>query len=317
MPLSISVVIPAYNRAKTISRCLDSVLSQTFRSLEVIVVDDCSTDDTAEIVRSYRDPSVRCVVLERNSGAQAARNRGIQESKGEWIAFQDSDDEWLPEKLERQVAALSALNFDPLTVLHTNAFSQDPSGKRSRIRLPRIEGDGAYLRLLTMPAPMFPGMLVSRKALDLIGLLDEQAPSFQEWDTAIRLARICRFVYLPEPLFVYHLHTGETISKSSRRDIEGYQYIVDKFRDEIISMCGEESYDRHLSFNALKAVGWGLQEEAFAILRKRRGPSLAAHVIGLLARVNAGKVLGGLLVKIAHIMRLAAWTMRPCKGRTG
>jgi glycosyltransferase involved in cell wall biosynthesis len=113
--LSVTVVIPAYNRAKTITYCLDSVCNQTVSPLEIIVVDDCSTDDTVAVVNDYSlsHSSVRCVVLEKNAGAQAARNRGIMEARGEWIAFQDSDDEWVSDKLEKQIAALAMVEFDP------------------------------------------------------------------------------------------------------------------------------------------------------------------------------------------------------------
>jgi len=104
---SISVILPTYNRVKTIRYCLDSVLAQTFSPAEIIIIDDCSTDDTVLIVGSYSEPRVRCIVLEKNFGAQAARNRGILEAKGEWIAFHDSDDEWMPDKLERQIQALA------------------------------------------------------------------------------------------------------------------------------------------------------------------------------------------------------------------
>jgi glycosyltransferase involved in cell wall biosynthesis len=275
LAISVSVVIPAYNRAKTIAYCLDSVCNQTVQPFEVIVVDDCSTDGTVDIVNNYSrlHPSVRCVVLERNSGAQAARNRGIVEAKGEWIAFQDSDDEWALEKLEKQITALEGLGFDPLLVVHTDAWRYDPaSGDRSVWNLPPCEGQ-VHANLLRSPAPLFPTMLTSKKALLQIGMLDENVPSYQEWDTAIRLATICRFVHLHEPLFVYHFHAGETISKNKMRDVEGYQYVVDKHRDDILRFCGAEVLNRHLASNALKAMRWGFYDEAKKILAKAIGSS--------------------------------------------
>lgn len=106
--VKISVVIPTYNREKTIRYCLDSVLNQTYSPIEIIVVDDCSTDMTVPVIKSYSDIRIRCIVLDKNSGAQAARNRGIKEAKGEWIAFQDSDDEWSSQnKLEYEIKILN------------------------------------------------------------------------------------------------------------------------------------------------------------------------------------------------------------------
>jgi glycosyltransferase involved in cell wall biosynthesis len=260
---AISVVIPVYNRAGAIRKCLESILRQTFSPLEVIVVDDCSTDATADIVRSFSDPRVRCIVLEKNSGAQAARNRGIREAKGEWIAFQDSDDEWLPDKLERQVKALADVGFDPWTVVHTNAIWRDTAtGNRLPIELPVTEGDNVYPLLLRRPAPMFQGMLVSRIALEKIGYLDEKVPSYQEWDTSIRLAKHCRFIYVRESLFVYNLHEAETISKNRLLDVKGYQYVMDKFKDEIIKICGEQTWQSHLYNQLLRCLNFKLWTEA-------------------------------------------------------
>lgn len=260
---AISVVIPAYNRAKTISYCLDSVLAQTVSPLEVIVVDDCSTDETVKIVNGYNNPKIKCIKLERNSGAQAARNRGIKEAKGDWVAFQDSDDEWRPNKLERQVKALSEVNFDPWTVVHTNATWLDSAtGRQLPVELPPVEGENVYPLLLAMPAPMFPGMLVSRAALEKVDFLDANVPSYQEWDTSIRLAKYCRFIYLREPLFIYHLQEGETISKSKNGDIMGYQYVIDKFEGEIKRVCGEEAWERHLFNQLIKCLNFKLWKES-------------------------------------------------------
>lgn len=266
-------MIPAYNRAGTILVCLKSVLAQTFSPFEVIVVDDCSTDETVRLVRSLDDPRVRCISLDKNSGAQAARNRGIMEAKGDWIAFQDSDDEWLSSKLEKQVKALEGVDYDPWTVVHTNSVWFDtPAGQRLSFEIPVVEGDNVYPLLLSGPAPMFQGMLVSHSALKRIGYLDEKVPSFQEWDTSIRLAQYCRFIYLREPLFIYHLHSGETISKNKLQDINGYQFVIQKFRNEIIRICGEETWSRHLYFQLKKCLNYGLWSEAdkyFRLIEKK------------------------------------------------
>ena len=100
----VSVIIPTYNRAKTIERAVDSVLAQTWKELEVIVVDDGSTDQTNEVLKAYGD-KIR-VIHRQNGGASAARNTGIKAATGEIISFLDSDDEWLPSKTERQVNLL-------------------------------------------------------------------------------------------------------------------------------------------------------------------------------------------------------------------
>ena len=239
----ISVVIPAFNRQDTISYCLDSVLAQTYKNLEVIVVDDCSTDSTVSIVRNHPDPRVRCVVLEKNSGAQAARNRGILEAKADWIAFQDSDDEWLPDKLEKQVSVLANADYDPWSFVYCNAYRFDKARGIKSIRLlPVVEGENQYSTLLQSPAPLYPTMITSKKALEKIGYLDEQVPSFQEWDTSIRLAKYCRITHLKEPLMVYHAGSGDAISGSATKHVEGLHYIISKYESDIKELCGEEAW---------------------------------------------------------------------------
>ena len=245
------------------SRCIDSVLAQTASPLEIIVVDDCSTDDTKQIVQINKKKGVRFIALETHLGAQAARNRGIWEAKGDWIAFQDSDDEWLPQKLEKQVDALKKYDYDPWTVVHTNAvWLNSATGQSALHEMSVIDGKNVYASLLATNGPLFPTFLVSKLALQKIGYLDEHVPTFQEWDTAIRLARECRFVHLREPLFVYHMNADDTISRNRSRDIAGYQYIIDKHESEIKRVCGYKTWERHLYIQLEKCLCFKLWTEA-------------------------------------------------------
>ena len=99
----VSVIMPSYNTAKFIKESINSVLNQTYESWELIIVDDCSTDNTDEIVTSFNDNRIIYVKNEKNSGAAVSRNKALKMARGKWIAFLDSDDVWLPEKLERQI----------------------------------------------------------------------------------------------------------------------------------------------------------------------------------------------------------------------
>lgn len=239
----ISVVIPAYNRQDTITYCLDSVVSQTYEKIEIIVVDDCSGDKTLSVVQSYPDSRVRCIIQDKNAGAQAARNRGIMDANGDWIAFQDSDDEWLPDKLEKQVAVLAESSFDQRSFVYGNAYRFDRSRDEKTLRLSRsVEGECPYAEMLLAPAPVFPTILASKKALEKIGYLDEKVPSFQEWDTAIQLARYCRFFHVKEPLMIYHVSNGDSISGNATRHVEGWRYIISKYEDDIRKLCGEATW---------------------------------------------------------------------------
>ena len=243
----ISVVVPSFNRAKTLPYCLDSILAQTYKDIEIIIVDDGSTDNTKCVVKNYLQNSNVKYFKQENAGAQSARNNGIQLAKGDWIAFLDSDDSWYPQKLELQTAELIKRKWNKYLVIHSNCFKYEiNTGKRELFEVPHTEGCEVYKALLTRPAPFFPAMLTSKKALIEIGGLDENVPAFQEWDTSIRLAKICEFVHMKIPLFDYYFHSGETISKSSTNHILGYQYILEKFKDEIINHCGVSIWKRHL-----------------------------------------------------------------------
>src|SRR5262245_18204916 len=103
IPPSVSIVIPTYNRANLIARSLQSVLDQSYEDFEILVIDDGSTDQTAAVVAGFRDQRIIYTRLARNSGAGGARNVGIKMSKGQFLAFQDSDDEWLPQKLAKHM----------------------------------------------------------------------------------------------------------------------------------------------------------------------------------------------------------------------
>lgn len=107
----VSIIMPSWNTGRFISESIDSVLAQTYKNWELIIVDDCSTDNTDEVVSAYQDPRIRYFKNEQNSGAALTRNRAIREAKGEWIAFLDSDDLWRPEKLEKQISFMKENNY--------------------------------------------------------------------------------------------------------------------------------------------------------------------------------------------------------------
>ena len=107
----VSVVLPTYNRERTLHRAINSVLQQTYHEIELIVVDDGSTDQTRSVVQAYKDERIR-YIYQSNQGACVARNRGVSEARGLYIAFQDSDDEWMEDKLERQIAYMEQTQAD-------------------------------------------------------------------------------------------------------------------------------------------------------------------------------------------------------------
>lgn len=238
----VSVVIPAHNREGTIEYCLQSVIHQTLPPHEILVVDDCSTDGTVAAAEKVGNPLVRIVRLPRNSGAQAARNAGIKAATGDWIAFQDSDDEWLPNKLELQLRCALAAGCQ--VVISDGLVLK--GNKTTPYLVNEFAGD-CYKRLLTGPGPMFQGLLAKRTCFEAAGYLDEHVPAFQEWDTCLLLARHFRFGYVNVPLYKYHLHEGETISKDPARGARGVEYFFRKHLPEIKSVAGRQAYLDHVA----------------------------------------------------------------------
>ncbi len=285
-PLRISVVIPSFDRARVLGRSLDSVLGQTLPPFEVIVVDDGSGDDTERVVRE-RDPEVvRYLRQPQRSGAQAARNRGIREARADWIAFQDSDDEWLPDKLERQVALLAEREFDPWTVVHGSGIVREAAGLGQEMGRRLLTEEDALEILLRRPATLFPALLVSRAALERVGPLDEQLPAFQEWDTSIRLARVCRFVAPAEPVFVYDRTAADAISGSPLADVRGYEHVIEKFRGEIIGRAGPAAWQEHRRVLVRRALDYGLWDEAGRLLSLAPGRDVHHHAYALCRRLR-------------------------------
>lgn len=128
----VSIIMPSYNTAKYIAETVQSVLAQTYQNWELIIVDDCSTDDTDEVIKPFlSDSRIRYLKNEKNSGAAVSRNRALREAKGKWIAFLDSDDLWMPEKLEKQIAFMkeNGYHFSYTDYVEIDETSK-PNGKR-------------------------------------------------------------------------------------------------------------------------------------------------------------------------------------------
>lgn len=217
---SVSVIIPAYNYARFLPEAIDSALSQTLKPLEVIVVDDGSTDDTEAVLERYAGEIH--IIKQRNAGVSAARNAGIRASRGELIAFLDADDMWLPTKLERQVAHLNA---HPGTGLVHCGLYYCKGTQRTHPRSGRERFQGACYAEFFADRPSYPStptILVLRSALYGAGLFDEALHRSEDLDMWIQLAREYEFGYVDEPLVLVRLH--EPHEKNLSADIRRFAH---------------------------------------------------------------------------------------------
>lgn len=150
----VSVIIPTYNRARLLSRAVSSVLRQTYEDHEIIIVDDCSIDDTPQVIQSYADPRIRSVRHNRNAGLPTSRNTGIQMARGEYVAFLDDDDECLPERLELQSAGLDANPNVGLIYGWIEEFNDETGHHRIPVGQNTHRGRAAFDAALTGLSPM-------------------------------------------------------------------------------------------------------------------------------------------------------------------
>ncbi len=204
MPIpSVSVIIPSYNRAEELPRAIRSAAGQSLAPLEILVIDDASTDATAEIVERLGEPRLRLIRHERNRGAAAARNTGILHARGEWIAFLDSDDEWAADKLLRQVQAVSSA--PPETLACVCGFVFDDRRHRSR-KVISLHGRAGTKAALVWGCAVSPGstLLVARRVFATVGNFDERLRRLEDWDWLMRFAHHYSFAAVAEPLATVH-----------------------------------------------------------------------------------------------------------------
>ena len=201
---TVSVVLPVFNGEASIGRAARSVLGQTISDLELIVVDDGSTDRTNEVVSGYSEPRLEFIRLEKNSGPAAARNAGVSRARGEYIAFLDSDDEWLPAKLERQ---LELIVDSPAAIgISTTGFRiHRVATNRFQDIIPDSDADW-YRQQLTMCA-LGPGstLTVKREVFSQVGTFDVALRRFEDWDWMIRCLAVREIVICPSVLAILHV----------------------------------------------------------------------------------------------------------------
>jgi glycosyltransferase involved in cell wall biosynthesis len=227
----ISVIIPTYNRSQLIGRSIKSVLNQTYRNFELIIVDDCSTDNTEEVVASFKDERIRYVRREKNGGEAAARNTGIKAARYDYIAYQDSDDEWFPEKLARQVELLE--NAPPqIGVIYTGFWKADRQ-KKTYIPFAWVnQKDGDIHReLLKGNFVGSPVVLVKKECFNKAGLFDERFRNTVDWEMWLRISKFYHFRCVDEPLAIAH-YDADNISYNPDTLIKSLELVLEMYREE-------------------------------------------------------------------------------------
>ncbi|QSG11345.1 Glycosyl transferase family 2 [Halapricum desulfuricans] len=288
----VSVVVPTYDRPVKLRRAVETVRAQTYRPVELVVVDDHSPEPAADALADFdvEEISLRVVRHEENRGANAARNTGIREATGEFVAFLDDDDRWEPEKLKRQIETFEA-GGESVGFVYTGARYVYDDGERL------ITNDlrGSVTRQILAGASVaeFSAVMVRTSVIERAGLPDERLPSWQDHEWFLRLSLHCTFDVVPEPLTVRHWdHEGRIGQDFEKRRDVSFPLFVEKHRE----LAREYGLERRFVASLLETLvlsaaqnGYYSDARRLAFRAVRTDPTLPTPWLYLLACLG-GKV---------------------------
>lgn len=265
----VSVIIPSYNRAYMLPRALESLLKQTYTNWEALVVDDASTDNTEETVRQFeaKDKRIRFFKLDKNSGACVARNVGIENAKGTYTTFLDSDDEYFPKKIELQVKCFETSAIENLGVVSCGRedardgvvyLKWIPTKKgnivKNLLQKERVGANTSFLMVKTA--------FIKQHNI----LFDPEMPAGQDWDFLIRVCLHANFDFVPEPLVTIHHHSGERVY-TGERSLIAFEKQYQKNKD--LLQKDSAVHDKFLMKMVSQNYVYGHADKAVEILKTR------------------------------------------------
>lgn len=263
----ISVILPTYNRAYCLEASMNSVLNQSYPDLELIIVDDGSDDGTKELVENMQqtDPRVRYFYTQINQGAAAARNYGIERASGDYLAFQDSDDLWRPEKLSLQMKQMDEKKADFCyhEVQCNFGNGQYAILPQQQVPVHKKEGD-IYEQMLYENLVDCPSLLVKRGCIDRIGMFDTQMKALEDYDLALLLAREYRAAFVNQVLLDSG-YTPGSVSLQAVNYLNASCYLVAKYKADYLAT---NTLNHRLERILEDSKRIGLQEQYIALLEK-------------------------------------------------
>lgn len=264
----VTVIIPVYNRERTIKRSIDSVLAQSYANIELIIVDDGSSDGTLRVVNSYQDRRMKLICLNRNSGANVARNIGISVAQGEYIAFQDSDDEWMKDKLEIQIKYLESTGnkvcYCPYFLCRNKEIKIIPRHPENK----ELYEEQIQTILRKKNVISTQTLVIHKEVVKTVGIFDETLRRLQDYEFVIRVCQHYKIGYIEKPLVnVYRMN--DSISNNKPALIDSYKKILVRH----IDFVDFESFLRSYLFNCewydTKKIYWTYLDEILEIKEKR------------------------------------------------
>lgn len=304
----ISAVITTWNRSKMLNRAIQSVLAQTFSDFELLILDNSSTDDTALVARSFRDPRIR-YIKHPPVNIAGARNIGLHESAGEYLAFLDDDDEWLPEKLADELSvfekdATRKIGFVYGAYIHVD----EATGKTFETIYPKHRGD-VYAYAVSHE-DTFTGAasnpMLRKSAVVEVGGYDERVTTGEDYEMFLRLAKRYEFDYVSKPVLKIYIHVGYRLSHQVEAYINTEKIIYEKHYDFISSRPPVNA--RYLQVIAGRLLRVGKPREARVYLRKAFraypwSPITPAQFVLSFLPPTMYRFVHGQVIKIIHAVR--------------
>ena len=253
----VSVIIPTYNRGYIIERAIESVQNQTYKELEIIIVDDGSTDNTEEIVSKISDSRIRYLKNPKNSGVSHTRNLGIAAATGTYIAFQDSDDIWKPQKLEKQMECMNQGNYGMVYCAFEREFKDGAVVYYPPKEMPMEEKQGEIVQsLLRQNLVSTQTMLVKKEVIQQVGFFNEGMSNLEDYELALRIAKRYPVGMVDEALvYLYTLSDG--INQNHLQPLVNITYIYLCNKDVLKEY---DMYDNAIAGLRQKAREFGIEE---------------------------------------------------------
>lgn len=229
----ISVIIPTYNRMGTLERSVQSVLAQTYTHFELLIIDDASTDATEQYIKGIADERIRYYRNESNIGPAASRNRGVSLALGEYLAFQDSDDEWMPDKLQKLMQMLADTDEKTGMVYHEMMEARGGEDVIPPRTIPSENKEGnLYSYMLLYPLIGVPATLIKKSCFEACGGFDAKMQCFEDYEFFLRVAKQYEILFWQEPLILIH-DTPGSVNKRYREKIDTELFVLETHFDAL------------------------------------------------------------------------------------
>ncbi len=229
----ISIILPTYNRANTIHESILSVLNQTYEDFELIIVDDGSTDNTKEVIEIFEDSRIQYIKHEENKGAASAMNTGIKKSKGSFISIQNSDDKWLPEKLENEINGFNSPN--PKLGVVYSGLCRIIGNRKIYIPSKSVKKKEGYLSDDLLNINFVNGLSLIRKdCFEKVGYYDEELVGLEDWEIYLRISKYYDFKFIDKPLIIASL-SQDSLSIKPSVMISATQMILNKHFNKFLN----------------------------------------------------------------------------------